>query len=167
MTEDFPDDHFHHRGIFWAWHQLYIGETRIGDGWEIKDFSWDVQSVKALEVPNGQQAILTEVLWKSPLWLDPNGSEKPVVKEKTTIHTYPRSDHYRIVDIKISIAAMEEDMRIGGSEDAKGYGGFSPRIRLTEDIQFKGRQGEIAAQNLPVEADGWLDISGSMGANGS
>ena len=25
LTEDFPEDHPHHRGIFWAWHQLYVG----------------------------------------------------------------------------------------------------------------------------------------------
>ena len=23
LTEDFPSDHRHHRGIFWAWHQVY------------------------------------------------------------------------------------------------------------------------------------------------
>lgn len=26
LTEDFPADHLHHRGIFWAWHQVIIGE---------------------------------------------------------------------------------------------------------------------------------------------
>ena len=34
LTEDFPADHLHHRGIFWAWHQLYTGDKRIGDGWD-------------------------------------------------------------------------------------------------------------------------------------
>src|SRR6056300_243087 len=29
LTEDFPEDHLHHRGIFWAWHQLNIGDKRI------------------------------------------------------------------------------------------------------------------------------------------
>ncbi|WP_372934433.1 DUF6807 family protein, partial [Mariniphaga sediminis] len=28
LTEDFPDDHLHHRGIFWAWHQVWIGDQR-------------------------------------------------------------------------------------------------------------------------------------------
>ena len=167
MTEDFPEDHLHHRGIFWAWHQLYVGEVRIGDGWEIKNFSWDVKSVKSLDSMGDYQALQTEVLWKSPVWLDQNGAEKPVVKEKTTIQVYPRNDHYRVVDINISMVGMEENMRIGGSEDAKGYGGFSPRIKLPEDVRFKGKQGDIKAQNLPINSEGWLDISGSLGADGS
>ena len=27
LTEDFPKDHIHHRGIFWAWHQVRINGT--------------------------------------------------------------------------------------------------------------------------------------------
>ena len=49
LTEDFPQDHPHHRGVFWAWHQLYIGDKRLGDAWDIKDFRWEVKSVKALK----------------------------------------------------------------------------------------------------------------------
>ena len=30
LTEDFPADHLHHRGIFWAWHQVYVGEKAMG-----------------------------------------------------------------------------------------------------------------------------------------
>ena len=28
LTEDFPKDHIHHRGIFWAWHQVRINGKR-------------------------------------------------------------------------------------------------------------------------------------------
>ena len=28
-----PADHRHQRGLFWAWHQVWIGEERIGDPW--------------------------------------------------------------------------------------------------------------------------------------
>jgi hypothetical protein len=31
LTEDFPADHLHHRGIFWAWHQVWLGDKRVGD----------------------------------------------------------------------------------------------------------------------------------------
>ncbi|MGB1927644.1 MAG: DUF6807 family protein, partial [Rubripirellula sp.] len=44
MTEDFPKDHPHHRGIFWAWHQLWLNDVQLGDGWACKDFRWQVQS---------------------------------------------------------------------------------------------------------------------------
>lgn len=166
LTEDFPEDHLHHRGIFWAWHQLYINDKRIGDGWEIENFSWDVTSVKEIKQPDNSKAIQTNVFWKSNQWLDTNGNEKPVVNETTTIRVYPKETNYRLIDIEISILALEDNMRIGGSEDEKGYGGFSPRIKLPNDIVFTSSKGNVTPNNLPVKADGWLDISGSLTAEG-
>ena len=158
LTEDFPEDHPHHRGIFWAWHQLYIGAKRIGDGWEIKDFSWEVSDVETVLSFNESQSIKVHVLWQSPLWADKNGSQKPLVKETTTITVHPKAENYRAIDIEISLLGLEPKMRIGGSEDAKGYGGFSPRVKLPSDVVFTGPKGTVTPQNLPVEAPGWMNI---------
>lgn len=163
LTEDFPEDHLHHRGIFWAWHQLYIGDKRIGDGWDIKDFSWDVKSVKEIKQNDNTKAIQTEVLWKSNLWLDPNRNKKAFVSENTTIKVYPSKKTYRQIDIEISIKALEANMRIGGSENEKGYGGFSQRIKLNNAIKFTSSSGNIMPENLPVNAGNWMDISGTLG----
>ena len=46
LTEEFPVDHAYHRGIFWAWHQHYICEQSIGDGWIMKDVSYNVVDVQ-------------------------------------------------------------------------------------------------------------------------
>src|SRR5690606_15524832 len=43
LTEDFPDDHLHHHGIFWAWHQLYAEGERVGDPWISEGISWEVK----------------------------------------------------------------------------------------------------------------------------
>ncbi|GGF78748.1 DUF6807 family protein [Wenyingzhuangia marina] len=159
LTEDFPKDHLHHRGIFWAWHQLYIGNKRIGDGWELKNFSQDVISVKKNKIKGNSKSIKTMVLWKSNLWLDKNGDEKPFVKETSTITVYPKENEYRLIDIKISMIALEPNVYIGGSENAKGYGGFSARIKLSEKTKFTGHKGTVTPKNLPVTSEGWIDIS--------
>ena len=33
FSEDFPQDHRHHRGVFWAWHHLSVGDLSLGDPW--------------------------------------------------------------------------------------------------------------------------------------
>jgi len=167
LTEDFPKDHLHHRGIFWAWHQMYIGDTQLGDAWDIKDFSWDVKSVKEVQVEGKAKAIQAEVFWKTSQWKDDQGNEKPVVREVTTIKVYPVENQYRKIDVEIAIRALESHMRIGGSENEKGYGGFSTRVRLVNDIEFTSSSGETRPQNLPVEAGNWMDISGSFGKGGA
>lgn len=40
ITEDFPKDHLHHRGVFWAWHQVWVGDKKTGDPWLCKNFEW-------------------------------------------------------------------------------------------------------------------------------
>ncbi|GGA75658.1 hypothetical protein GCM10008015_15370 [Flavobacterium palustre] len=167
LTEDFPADHLHHRGIFWSWHQLYIGDKRIGDAWEIQNFKWEVASVKEKKQKDNSKAIQTTVLWKSPLWKAKNGEEKAFVKETTIIKVHPKQPQYRLIDIEIALLALEPNMKIGGSEDEKGYGGFSPRIKLSDDIVFAAPTGKITPTNLPIPASEWMDISGSIGKNGS
>ena len=166
LTEDFPADHPHQRGIFWAWHQLYVGEQRIGDGWEIKDIHWEVVSVKEQPGKNNK-SIIAGIIWKSPLFTDHGGNELPLVKENTTISVWPRKANYRKIEIKISLLAQQPDMRLGGSENEKGYGGFSARIRLDDETVFQGANRIITPQNLPLDAGGWVDITGPVGLNGS
>lgn len=165
LTEDFPGDHAHHRGIFWAWHQLYVGTTKMGDGWDIKNFKWELLSVKEVKNESQCKSIKATYYWKSPLWTNSNGIEKPLVKEQTTITVYPSEENYRKIDIEIRLLAMEENMRIGGSENEKGYGGFSARIKLKDSMIFSGTKGTVSPQNLPIAAGAWINISGALGKN--
>ncbi|MGH9880933.1 MAG: DUF6807 family protein, partial [Pyrinomonadaceae bacterium] len=126
--------------------------------------SWDVQEAKASRVDSSSSALKLVVLWKSPLWVDGAGSQKPLVRETTVIRVHRASEGRRKIDFDINLLALENDLRIGGSEDDKGYGGFSPRIRLPEDIRIVGRNGAVEAQNLSVDAGPWLDFSGSFHA---
>lgn len=168
LTEDFPADHLHHRGVFWAWHQIWIGDKRIGDPWEIKDFEQEVSEVEFIALKNGVGVLKTEVDWKSEKWKK-QGTKVSYIKEKTTISIHPKTGNYRKVDFEIHLLAMEENLSIGGSEDVKGYSGFSVRMKLSKDISFTGRKGEVEPQKTAVESSGYINVSGSLlddGKNG-
>ncbi len=162
LTEDFPKDHLHHRGIFWAWHQLWVGDNMIGDGWACKDFQWDVQSAETHVTDSGSAILETRVLWKSSQWNGPDGEPKPLVDEKTAIQIHPRTDRHRMIDFEIRLRALEENIRLGGSDNDKGYGGFSVRVRLPDDIRFIGRTGELAPQRTAIDGGPWLDMLASF-----
>ena len=165
LTEDAPDDHLHHRGIFWAWHQIWIDGLRIGDGWMLEDFEQDITNIEFISTKEGVGILNTSVDWKSEKWME--GSLKvPFLQEKSQIKVYPKAKKYRRIDFEIELLALAEKMSIGGSEDAKGYGGFSVRLALPEDVAFSGPHGEIIPQNLAVESNGYVNISGAFGAKG-
>ncbi len=166
LTEDFPTDHLHHRGVFWAWHQAYVGDKKLGDSWAIDNFFWDIYNVKVLTPDSQSRALQVEVYWKSALWTDTTGSQKPFVKETTIIRVHRAQDDIRKVDFQISLLALEDGVRIGGSEDEKGYGGFTTRIPLPDGLSFIGTDGPVEPQNLSVEGGPWLDFSGRFRDDG-
>jgi hypothetical protein len=159
ITEDFPDDHGHHRGIFWAWHQVRVGDQKVGDPWVCKDFLWDVQSQNIEHGTEGRLRLIANLEWKSSQLTDEAGEMIPIVAERTAVTVHPTNDQHRLLDFEISLQSLLQNVRIGGSEDVKGYGGFSPRIKLSNDQKFVGNAGEVEPQKTAVEAGPWIDIS--------
>ena len=165
LTEDFPSDHRHHRGVFWAWHQLYVGDVQTGDPWICRNFLSRVDSVEVLKSEPDSAGIRSTVHWVSPERTTLTGELKPIIREETTIRAFRSSSNHRIIDFRISLLALEPNVRLGGSDDAKGYGGFSPRLRLPKDIRFIAEYGEVEPQQTAVQASRWMDMVGSFGAD--
>ena len=162
LTEDFPPDHRHHRGIFWAWHQVYVGDKRMGDGWSTDEFQWNVEEVKVLRL-DSLCILRAHVYWQSPLLLDERGQPQPFVEEITDIAVSPVLDgKMRFIDFTIRLRALKERVRIGGSENKKGYGGFSVRLRLPKDLTFISEYKEITPITNQIQAGPWMDFSGTF-----
>ncbi len=166
LTEDFPPDHLHHRGVFWAWHQVWVGDKKLGDSWAAENFFWDIRDVKILTPDSKSKALLVEVYWESPLWTDAAGKQKPFVKETTIIQVHRAENDMRKIDFQISLLALEDNLRLGGSEDEKGYGGFTTRIPLPAGLAFIGADEPVEPQNLAIEGGPWMDFSGALGPDG-
>jgi hypothetical protein len=158
LTEESPDDHPYHRGIYWAWHQIYINNKSVANGWVMQDISQEVSRLRT-SVTKTTAQLDAEVFWKSSAWQ--NG--KPFVYEHTTITVYRQKQGGRIIDFEIRLKALVPDVSIGGSDDEKGYGGFCARIKMPEDLVFTSAKGPVVPQTLQVEAGPWMDFSGSFG----
>lgn len=158
LTEDFPADHLHHRGVFWAWHQILINHQQVADGWELKNFRQKVIDLEFRQL-KGIGYLNTTVDWSSPLW---QNGEKPYLQEKTSITMYPKNGNYRRIDFEIKLKALTDRLLIGGSDDEKGYGGFSVRLKLPVDVGFSGEKGSIVPTNTAVESGNFLKIDGSF-----
>lgn len=161
LTEDFPLDHPHQRGVFWAWHQVVIGDRKLGDSWECKDFVWNIRDIE-ISGSDDNLNLMVSTYWQSPQWTSREGNQKPFLLENTKIRIYPRKDNYRIILFEIALLALEKNLKIGGSEDEKGYGGFSVRLKLPEDIRFSSIKGGVEPENTAVEAGKWMNIFGSL-----
>ena len=82
-----------------------------------------------------------EVQWRSPRFRE----GEPFLEENTTSPSIPRRRRtgHRLRDRP---AGGGSGIRIGGSEDPKGYGGFSARVRMPDGLVFPGEAGAVTPE---------------------
>ncbi len=167
LTEDFPADHIHHRGIFWAWHQVTVSGRKMGDAWLAQDFLARVVAAEPVSAGGGRAALRVRAEWVSPALTDAAGKEQPFLDEVTTVRVHRIERDWRKIDFEIRLTPRVDDLSLGGSEDDKGYGGFSVRARLPEDLRFLGGRGPLTPRRTALESARWVDLTGSFsGKNG-
>ena len=165
LTEDFPKDHIHHRGIFWAWHQVRVQGTTVQDQWINRDSFWVIQDARIdSEVRSASLAL--RLFWESPLFTDTHGRRRPFVEERSVTRVHRADRAIRKIDFHQRLTALVDGVEIGGSEDAKGYGGFSYRVVMPPDIRFTAAQGLVVPLENAVSPSPWMDVSGSYGTSG-
>ncbi len=152
ITEDFPEDHPHHRGIFWSWHQLLLNGKSIADPWMCENIVWEVRDHK-LSVDNQKAVIQAKVDWQI------GEKRQKVLREDVHIAYFRLDDHYQL-DFTIDLLATVEGLELGGSRDEKGYGGFSPRLLLSDEVKFFYQGLQVIPQNTMVQAGDWLQMTG-------
>ncbi|MGB2712834.1 MAG: DUF6807 family protein [Vicinamibacterales bacterium] len=165
LTEDFPKDHIHHRGIFWAWHQVRVNGTTVQDQWVNRDSFWTVRDAE-ISSDARSATLALRVTWESPLLPDAQGQRRPFVEERSITRVYQAEGAIRKIDFHQRLTALVDGVEIGGSDDAKGYGGFSYRIVMPPDIRFTGAQGVVTPIENAVSPSPWMDVSATYGASG-
>lgn len=161
LTEESPDDHPYHRGIFWAWHQIFVDGIRVADGWIMQDLSLEVIKLKT-DINRSAASLNVEVLWQSPNWQN----NMPFIRENTIVTVHRSDTRSRNIDIEIKLRALVPNVSIGGSDDEKGYGGLCLRLKMPDDLIFTSNTGRVEPQTNQIIAGSWMDLSGSFGRKG-
>ena len=158
LTEDFPEDHPYHHGIFWAWHQILANEKSIADGWVYDNIFWKPGKMK-VKTKRKYATIHSEMVWSSKL-----EGNKPtdIIKEATTITIHKSTEKYRVIDFDIRISTLVDSLKLGGSDDPKGYGGSFLRLKLPTDILFVSNDSIVTPQETAVAVGPWMDFTGSF-----
>ena len=162
LTQDFPEDHLHHRGVFWAWHQLLVDELRAGDPWLTKDFLCVVRKAEVVSEGPVFAALRLNVLWTSSRFVDSAGRPRPIVEERTTIRVFRSSRDSQCVDFEIALKPLVSGLRLGGAENSRGYSGFTVRVKPPAGGVIQDSIG-ILVQDRIGEASPWADYSGQFG----
>ena len=163
ISVDFPLDHRHHHGIFWAWSRIVIDGKEIADSWHCQGFTWLVSNV-VTTIEKDSVKITMKVLWQSENYRDEQGIPIAIMEENTTVTVHSRDEVGRKIDFDIAIKPLISGVSIGGSNDHKGYGGFSWRFKLPSDLAFADEAGGVLPKSGPVRRSRWMTTTGTFNA---
>ena len=148
LTEDRPADHLHQRGAFWSWHQVIVDGKNVADGWFMKGLTFHVRE-KRFKSDSGNGGTLVV----NADWIVNSAPEVAyVARETTKVRVYALKDGARRIDFDTVITARAETLALGGSDDAKGYGGFSLRLVKPDRLAFGSGGKAVTPAVGPVDA---------------
>jgi hypothetical protein len=156
LTEDSPSDHLHHRGVFWAWHEIAINNQKVADGWLLQDIKWQLKSLEFNKVDN---QLLLNVHWLT------GKDKKATISEQTIITISPLINGKQQLDFDINLTALVAGVSLAGLQKLKGYGGFSVRFKHAEHLSFNSTIGKIKPSKLQLTAPAPLKLAWPTLAN--
>ncbi len=162
LTDDFPDDHYHHRGVSWMWPKVFVNGKRY-DLWHIygKDANLPgIHHIFEKWIAKEAGAVCALIQLKNFWQLD---TKEKVMDEWVAIRVFRKTDYGRAIDISLtwkSIVPIEVE-----GQTTKGYGGlnfrFAPREQ-TELFSKEGKEKDSDLKNLP-----WADLSAIFNNSGN
>jgi hypothetical protein len=156
LTDDFPKDHYHHRGLFWAWPHVRVGEREY-DLWMLCGVRQ--QFVRWAEKKAGRDGAVLGV---------ENGwyvGDRRVVKEEVRFAVAPADERGRTIDIELRLTALDEPVSLRGA-DGKGYGGLSLRFAPRKETVVTTADGR-QRRDLNLARLGWADLSATFDGRAS
>lgn len=154
LTADFPADHFHHRGIYWAWPRVWARGVQ-SENWHPNEIPLRQHFHRWISRSADDKSASFTVENK---WLLRN--EEEIARETVSINAHHTTNGVRLIEFVIQLEAVGGPLKIGGTpEGNKGYGGFCFRGAP----EFKGAH--ILTSNGPVKKDSvdkpykWVDLS--------
>lgn len=161
LIEDRPGDHPHQRGIWWAWMKVQADGKTVADGWYMKGLSYFVREKRFLGDAEGGGTLTVEVDW-----MVNSGPELAyVARETTKVTVRPLKAGARRVEFDTTITSRIDALGLGGSEDDRGFGGFSIRLADPEHLAFASGGKTVTPTGGAIQAGASMGFAWAGGSN--
>ncbi len=123
LTDDFPKDHYHHHGVFWAWPHVGIGEKQY-DLWKYDNIKQQfVRWICRQSGPAGA-VLAVENGWFA--------DGKKVMIERCWMRTFSADEQSRSIDFQFVFIPVDNPITLRGAE-GKSYGGLNMRFAVKDE----------------------------------
>ena len=150
LTDDFPADHYHHRGLSWMWPTIQIGdEPRTYDLWHISGMRQHFDAWLERQTDADRATLGTRHHWKI--------GDRVVAHETLRLVVHRPDDFGRAIDVELQVQAVDQPVHLRGEVD-KGYGAFCLRFAPRQHTLLTTDRGPLREDSLH-QAYAWTDFS--------
>ncbi len=152
MTDDFPADHYHHRGLSWMWPRVTVEGKQL-DLWHIRGIRQSFEMWLAQEVGPVCATLGVKNSWHL------TDRKVKVMDEWVWVRVFRAGEHGRAIDVRITWRALQP-IEILGQVDS-GYGGFVLRLTKRQGTSLVTTSG-LQAKDSDLQTAAWADESGKF-----
>jgi hypothetical protein len=154
MLDDFPKDHWHHRGLYWAWPVVETGGS-VYDEW------MNLTAAPRAARPPSTSATAKEARLDAENYWQAGGRD--IVRERVRLAAFPAQGGSREIEVEITLEALGAPVTLRGSrEQGKSYGGFSARFAARENTVLRA-DGAALAKDEDLNPRRWAELEGVYG----
>jgi len=153
ITDDFPKDHVHHRGLSWTW-------AHVGVAGEVYDL-WACEGVRQVFenwIARETGPVCATIGVKNAWWT----AQRKIMDEWVWIRAFPANEYGRAIDVLLTLKALEP-IELSGRKE-KGYSGFGLRYGPRQTTIITTPQG-IEAVDSDLKPLPWADETGNFGGS--
>lgn len=153
LTDDFPKDHYHHRGLFFGWAVVeHRGQTY--DNWMLKGIG--SRNLSIAKESSGSSATLTVV----------NGwfaGERQIVEERQQVMVYRTRNGERRMELSTTLRATDGPVVLKPVQDrGKSYGGLNARFAPRTATRIIADTGPVA-KDEDLNPHAWVEYEAVYG----
>jgi hypothetical protein len=152
LTDDFPRDHYHHRGLFWSWPHVKIDGQEY-DLWALKGIAHRFEKWLAKTAGASAAVLGVENGWYV--------GDRKVVQERVWLRVFPATDNGQILVVELFWIPLDRSMTLTGAE-GKSYGGltlrYAPFTNCVITTPLGTGEKDLTMTHLP-----WADFSARFG----
>lgn len=147
LTDDFPADHHHHRGVFWTWQRMKAAGQDV-DLWTIRGIRQHFGAWVGREAGPEQAALAVANEW--------HVGETTVARETVRLAAHKADAAGRAIDVEVRLEAVSPVELLGA--EGKGYGGLGLRFAPREDTVITIEEGR-QTRDSDLRKSWWADLS--------
>lgn len=151
ITGDFPADHVYHRGLYWAWPHIKVGDAEY-DLWSLRGIHSRFVRWRQRETDEDSIMFAVENGWFA--------GETKIMREELKVRVHRSEANSRAIDLELSFTPLSHPITLWGAP-GKSYGGltfrFADRTKTIVTVPSGRAADDLLMAKLP-----WADLSGDF-----